>query len=411
MRGDTGALFHRYERSFTMTQIDFRNEADAQRETLIERRRDFHRHPELGFEEVRTAGIVAKTLHDLGLEVQTGVGKTGVVAMLEGAHDGPTVLLRADMDALPVQELNTTDYASTVPGKMHACGHDGHTSILLGVAELLSSHRDQMAGRVKFVFQPAEEIGEGARAMIKDGVLTDPAPDVSLGLHLWNGLPYGTVAVTEGPFMAGASIFDVVITGKGGHAALPNATVDPVVCAAQLVTALQTIVSRNVDPLSTAVLSVTYVRAGDAYNVIPESVRLRGTIRAFTHEVRDQVITRLHAVSESVAAAMGCTAEVTVAHNTDPVINDETTARRIYDTLVPVVGAENIETRYQTVAAEDMSFLMTDIPGTYFFVGARDRTVAGDYGHHHPRFSFDEEALPLAVALLSAAAAAYVMPE
>ncbi len=394
-----------------MTQIDFRAEAEAKRDQLVARRRDFHRYPEIAFEEVRTAGIVAQTLRDLGMEVQIGVGKTGVVAILEGAHDGPTVLVRSDMDALPVHEANSSDYVSTAPGKMHACGHDGHMTVLLGVAELLAARRDDMAGRVKFVFQPAEETGEGALAMVKDGVLTDPAPDVSLGLHLWNSIPYGVVSVAEGPVMAGASIFDIIITGKGGHAALPQLSVDPIVCAAQVVSALQTIVSRDIDPLDTAVLSVTYVRAGDAYNVTPEDVRMRGTIRAFKHEVRDTVIQRMHEIAESIAAGMGCTADVKVAHNTEPVVNDPAVARRLQDVIEPIVGSENLDRRYQTLAAEDMSFLMSDVPGTYFFVGARDRQVEGYFGHHHPRFSIDEEALPLAVAVMSSAIASYVLPE
>jgi amidohydrolase len=394
-----------------MTQIDFKAEAAANRARLVERRRDFHRYPEIAFEEVRTAGIVAQTLRDLGMEVQTGVGKTGVVAILEGAHDGPTVLVRSDMDALPVHEDNDTDYVSTAAGKMHACGHDGHMTVLLGVAELLASRRDAMAGRVKFVFQPAEETGEGALAMVRDGVLADPVPDVSLGLHLWNPLPFGLVSVAEGPVMAGASIFDIIITGKGGHAAQPHLSIDPIVCAAQVVTALQSIVSRDIDPLDTAVLSVTYVRAGDAYNVTPERVHMRGTIRAFTHEVRDTVIQRMHDIAESTAKGMGCSAEVRVAHNTDPVINDPEVAKQLQAVFEPLVGSEHLDTRYQTLAAEDMSFLMENIPGTYFFVGARDRTVEGYYGHHHPRFSLDEDALPLAVALMSAAIASYVLPE
>jgi amidohydrolase len=394
-----------------MTPIDFKAEANALRDRLIERRRDFHRHPEIAFEEVRTAGIVAQTLRDLGMEVQQGVGKTGVVGILEGAHDGPTILLRADMDALPVQEENSTDYASTVPGKMHACGHDGHTSVMLGVAELLSAHRDKMAGRIKFTFQPAEEIGEGALAMINDGVLSEPRPDLSLGLHLWNELPYGQVAVTDGPFMAGASIFDLIITGKGGHAALPQLSVDPIVCAAQVVSALQNIVSRNVAPLESAVISVTYVRAGDAYNVTPETVRMRGTIRTFTHDVRDKVIQRMHEVVESVAKGMGCRGELIVQHNTEPVINDAGVAQQLQTVFEPLVGTDNLQTRYQTLAAEDMAYLMTDVPGTYFFVGARDRTVDGYYGHHHPRFSIDEEALPLATALMASAVASYLIPE
>jgi len=246
------------------------------------------------------------------LEVQTGIGKTGVVAILEGAHDGPTVLVRADMDALPILEENTFAYASTTPGKMHACGHDGHTTIGLGVAKLLSKHRDQIAGCVKFVFQPAEEIVEGAKAMIADGVLNSPHPDLTLGLHLWNSMPLGKLGVGEGAVMAGSSTFTLKIVGKGGHAALPNAGLDPVVCAAQMITALQTVVSRNVDPLDSAVISVTRVQTGTAYNIIPQDAELWGTIRTFKLEVRDLVERRMREITNGIAQAMGCTATLEV---------------------------------------------------------------------------------------------------
>ncbi len=391
--------------------IDFQSQATALRDELIARRRDFHRHPELGFEEQRTANIVAQELNNLGLEVQSGVGKTGVVAILEGAHDGPTVLVRADMDALPVLEANDVPYASTIPGKMHACGHDGHTAIALGVAKLLSGQRDQIAGRVKFVFQPAEEIGKGAKAMIADGVLRDPKPDVSVGLHLWNALPLGEVGVAEGPVMAGASTFDLRITGKGGHAAQPHLNVDPIVCAAQLITAFQTIVSRSVDPMQGAVLSVTYVRAGEAYNVIPQDVLIKGTFRMFASEVRDLLVRRMHELTESVCVAMGCKGELTISHETDAVINHPDVSTRLQETFRPIVGEEGLNRSFRMMTSEDVSYLMTDIPGMYFFVGARDETADAYYGHHHPKFSFDEEALPLGVALLSAAVASYVIPE
>ncbi|MDQ7035744.1 MAG: M20 family metallopeptidase, partial [Anaerolineae bacterium] len=217
--------------------IDFRAIAEAMREELVARRRDFHQHPETAFEEVRTAGIVAKELQQLGLEVQTGVGKTGVIGILDGDKEGPTVLVRADMDALPVTEANETDYVSQTAGKMHACGHDGHTAVALGVAKLFSQHRDKLKGRIKFVFQPAEEIGAGAKAMIADGALQNPKPDVSLGLHLWNSVPLGKVGIADGPIMAAPSIFEITIHGKGGHGAMPDETIDPLVCAAQMVMA------------------------------------------------------------------------------------------------------------------------------------------------------------------------------
>lgn len=381
------------------------------RDELIARRRDLHQHPELGFEEIRTSGIVARELSELGLEVQTGVGKTGVIGILEGAYDGPTVLLRADMDALPIVEENKTEFMSQSAGKMHACGHDGHTSIALGVAKVLSQHRDQMAGRVKFVFQPAEEIARGAAAMVSDGALTHPQPDVTVGLHLWNSLPYGTLGVASGPVMASASNFTVKITGKGGHAASPHVSIDPIVCAAQMITLLQTIVSRNVDPFETAVVSVTQVRAGDAHNIIPQFAEMVGTIRTFRLSVRDQVVQRFQEIVENTAKACGCIGEVTFTHLTKPVINHDEVSARLRTLFKQVEPSLVLDQTVRTMGAEDVSEFMADIPGMYFFLGAADQTQDAYYGHHHPRFSFDEAALPLGVALLSSAVASYVLPD
>jgi len=321
------------------------------------------------------------------------------------------VLLRADMDALPILEENQTDYASQTPGKMHACGHDGHTTIALGVAKLLTPLRDQIAGRVKFVFQPAEEVGKGALAMVADGAMLTPRPDVSVGLHLWNSLPFGMVGVADGPVMSGASIFALRVTGKGGHAASPQHNVDPVVCAAQIVLAFQTIITRNLDPLDNAVISVTTLRAGEAYNVIPQFVDMRGTFRYFKLEVRDLIVQRMTAIAESIAAAMGCTAELNVEHLTKPVINHPEVSARLRQTFAPLVGEKALDPTVRTMGSEDVSEFMDDVPGMYFMLGAKDETADAYYGHHHPRFSFDENALPLGVELLSAAVAAYVLTD
>lgn len=394
-----------------MTNIDFQAEAAALHDELIARRRDFHQHPELAFEEFRTSGIVAEELNRLGLEVQTGVGKTGVVGILEGAQDGPTVLVRADMDALPILEENGFAYASSVPGKMHACGHDGHTTIGLGVAKVLSQHRDQIAGRIKFVFQPAEEIVGGARAMVEDGVLQDPRPDVSLGLHLWNGMPLGKLGVADGPVMAGSSTFTIKITGKGGHAASPHESIDPIVCGAHVITALQSIVSRNLRPLDSAVISVTRMDAGTAFNIIPQFAELRGTVRTFKLEVRDLVERRMHEVSQGIASAMGCTAELSMTHNVLPVANHPEVSERLRTIFRDYMGDGALDVNERTMGSEDVGLFMTDIPGMYFFLGAQVPDQDSYYGHHHPRFDFDENALPLGVALMSAAVAEYVLPK
>jgi amidohydrolase len=391
--------------------VDFVARAQGMKELLIQRRRDFHAYPELAFEEYRTAGIVADTLQQLGLEVQTGIGNTGVVGILEGAHEGPTVLIRADMDALPIIEETGLPYASTVSGKMHACGHDGHTAIALGVAQLLADERERMAGRIKFVFQPAEEIGLGAKAMIADGTMSDPRPDVSIGLHLWNSLPLGVVGAPDGPLMAGASVFNMTIHGKGGHAAAPHLGRDPVVCAAYLITQLQTITSRSVDPLESAVISVTMIHAGTADNIIPEIVELKGTIRTFKPAVRELVMARISAIVELTCRAMECEGTFTIVHETEPVINAPEVGAKLRAVFDQTAGVDKIDTTLTTMGAEDMGFFMQDVPGMYFFVGAADPTADSYYGHHHPRFTINEDSLPLGVALLTAAAAVYVLPD
>ncbi|MGF1504637.1 MAG: M20 family metallopeptidase [Anaerolineae bacterium] len=376
---------------------------------MVERRRDFHQHPELAFEEVRTAGIVAETLNGLGLEVQTGVGKTGVVGILEGAQDGPTLLIRADMDALPIHEETDADYASKTAGKMHACGHDGHTTIALTAARLLNDRRAAIKGRVKFVFQPAEEIGEGAEAMIADGALDNPRPDFSIGLHLWNDLPVGTVGVTAGPSMSAAARFTITVTGSGGHGAQPHKTVDPIVAAAQIVSALQAIVSRNTDPLEAAVVTVGAINGGEAFNVIPPTVTLKGTIRTYRPEVEAMVYRRVHEIAEGVGQAMGCTVDTSIASMTKAVNNHPEVSERVREVAERVVGAQNVRTDVRTMGSEDVSLFMDDIPGCYFFVGSANAEHGLDAPHHHPAFDIDEESLVIGAAMLAEVAASYLI--
>ncbi|MCB9437016.1 MAG: amidohydrolase [Anaerolineales bacterium] len=386
----------------------FQAETENLREQLIAWRRDFHRHPEIAFEETRTAGIVAQRLNELGLEVQTGVGKTGVVGILEGAADGPTVLVRADMDALPIQEVNDVPYRSEKPNTMHACGHDAHTAIALGVATLLAQHREQLAGRVKFVFQPAEEIGEGAKAMIDDGVLTYPTPDVAVGLHVWNTLPVGQVAVTDGPAMAGVDSFRMQITGSGGHAAEPQQTRDPVIAAAHIMTAAQTIVSRNVRALDAAVVSFTRMMGGDAFNVIPDSVELWGTLRNFSAEIRDILIERLGQIAQGVAQGFECTVDLEIARTLPPLINDSNIGERLRQGFASIRPDLTVVDDLRTMGAEDMGLFLRAVPGVYFFVGSANSQRGFDFPHHHPRFDIDEEALTIGTSLLTSAVADYV---
>jgi amidohydrolase len=372
-------------------------------------RRDFHMHPELGFHEVRTAGIVARELQALDMEVTTGIARTGVVGLLEGGGPGPVILVRFDMDALPVTEETGAPYASTNPGKMHACGHDGHTAIGLTVARLLHAHREELAGTVKFVFQPAEEgtCGEeigGAEMMIREGVLANPKPDLALALHLWNEKPLGWVHVAQGAVMAGAEEFKITVTGVGGHGAIPHQTVDPVLAASQIVSALQSITSRNVAPLQAAVVSVTMIHGGEAFNVIPPRVEMEGTIRTFELSVRETVLRRFEEIVQGVATAMGCTAEVSLKRLTPAMINADEIARRVQESARRVLPDADLDTSgHLTMGAEDMAFMLEQVPGCYFFVGSANDEKKLNFGHHHPKFDFDEAALPRAAALMAEA--------
>lgn len=389
---------------------DFQRQASQLREEMIARRRELHQHPELGFEEGYTAGVVAESLQKLGLEVQTGVGKTGVVGLLEGDQAGPTVMLRADMDALPIQEENDVPYASQIVGKMHACGHDGHTTILLAVAKMLAQYRSQMRGRVKFVFQPAEELGLGAAAMIEDGVLENPVPDVCLGLHLWNEAAVGEVLVTGGAIMAGADSFHVEIRGQGGHAALPDRTHDPIIAMVNTISALQTIVSRNVPPLDTAVISVTQVQAGTAVNIIPEQAAFHGTIRTYHSQVRDLILNRMSTIIRQSAEMMGCQASVSYEQLSLPVINAEDLAADLLRFFQRTAPQLRYVDNYRVMGAEDFAFFLDRIPGVFFFVGSANAERKLHYPHHHPRFDFDEDALVIGASLLASAAAHQVLP-
>lgn len=379
-------------------------------------RRDFHKHPELGYQEVRTGGIVAKELEALGLEVTKGVGKTGVVGLLEGKKPGPTILLRFDMDALPITEDTGAEYASTNPGVMHACGHDGHTAIGLTVAKILNEYKDKLAGNIKFCFQPSEEgtngeeIG-GALMMMRDGVLENPKVEKTLSLHLWNEEPLGWIHVGEGPVFAGAELFIVKLTGKGGHGALPHTTVDPVAAAAQIVTALQTIVSRNIEPLKPAVVSVTSIHAGTTFNVIPQTAELSGTIRTFDLEVRKTVLERFEQIVHNTAQAMNCKAEITIKQVTATVINNGEVTSSVFQTAQALFPKDDIHTHpYVTMGAEDMGYMQEKADGCYFLIGSANAERNLNYNHHHPKFDFDERALVNGVALMASAAADLLKP-
>ncbi|MCO5210519.1 MAG: amidohydrolase [Caldilinea sp.] len=398
-----------------MQQIDsFKRAADALQPKLVAWRRDFHMHPELGFEEVRTAGIVADHLRGLGLEVSTGVGKTGVVAMVEPdavAENAPTVMLRFDMDALPILEANDVPYRSTVDGVMHACGHDGHTAVGMGVAQVLTGIRNDLPGRVKLVFQPAEEGLGGAQAMIADGALEGPKPAAAFGLHLWSRMPLDQIVVQEGPLMAGADKIHLVVHGVGGHGAMPHETVDAVVVASEIVLAWQTIVSRTVSPTEPAVVTVGSFHAGSAANVIAGRAELSGSIRSFSIETRDLLVRRLREIAEGICAAHNARCEFTFTAGVLPTINSAAGAALMRDVAASLVGAEQVGTMTPAMVGEDMSEFLMRAPGCYVLVGANDPDGPLNSPHHSPTFDFDERMLSTGVALLAATAVEYLQRE
>ncbi len=387
---------------------DFRQEAEIIFDELVHYRRDFHRYPELGFQETRTAGIVAESLSSMGLKVQAGIGKTGVIGLLEGLRDGPTVLLRFDMDALPVEEENEVDYASQTIGLMHACGHDGHMAVGLGVARVLAGYRNQIAGKVKFLFQPAEEGLGGALAVMADRALENPKPDVAMALHLWNNIPIGQIRVTTGPTMAASSIFTLTVKGKGGHGAAPHKSVDPILAAAHIVAALQSIVSRNVDPLQSVVVTVGQISAGTTFNVIPEEAELKGTVRSYNNELHRLAYRRLLEMAQNMAAAFRCSATMETVAIVPTVVNASEPAAAVREAATAIVGEENVIVG-QTMEAEDMGFILEEVPGCYFFVGSANDEIGLNYPHHHPRFDFDERAMIYGVATMAQATAHYVL--
>lgn len=374
--------------------------ADSMRET----RRDLHRYPELGFQEVRTAGIVAERLSRLGYTVRTGLGKTGVTGFRKGGKPGKTVLLRADMDALPIEEKTGASYASRHAGVMHACGHDAHTAMLLTAAEVLAREMPARAGNLFLVFQPAEELLVGAPAMLRDGALDGVAADAGFAVHLMNRLPAGTVAVRSGAVMTSADKLEVVVTGRGGHGANPHHAVDPIVAAAQVITALQTLVSRETPPLMTAVLSVTTLKAGTAFNIIPDTVEMTGTLRCFDAGLREKLLASLQRTAQGVASALRCTAEVQSEFLTPACINDPTVTQLTRTAAARIVGADRVVERDPLTGSDDVAYFWQQVPGCYAFVGSGRADGSPSAAGHNAKFDLDESALPIGAELLVQAA-------
>ena len=365
-------------------------------------RREIHAHPELAYEEQRTADLVAASLERWGIRVHRGLGGTGVVGIIEGRTSaGRTIGLRADMDALPMQETNKFPHASRHEGKMHGCGHDGHTAMLLNAAHYLAEHRD-FDGIVYVIFQPAEEGGAGARRMIEDGLFSLFPMDAVFGMHNWPSLPFGTFGLTSGPIMASSNRFDIVIRGKGAHAGMPNLGIDPVVAAIQVAQSLQTIITRNRNPLDSAVLSITQIHAGSAYNVIPNEAVLRGTVRTFTLETLDLIERRMREIAQHTATAMDCEAEFAFERLYPPTINHEKEAAFCARVMESIVGPERVQERVQpSMGAEDFAFMLLEVPGCYVWIGngSGDHRLAGHglgpCNLHNGSYDFNDALLPL----------------
>ena len=363
-------------------------------------RRDIHAHPELCFEEARTADVVAQKLTEWGIPIHRGMGTTGVVGIVKNGSSGRAIGLRADMDALPMQEFNTFSHTSQHPGKMHACGHDGHTAMLLAAAQHFSRHRD-FDGTVYLIFQPAEEGGGGAREMMKDGLFEKFPMEAVFGMHNWPGSEVGKFAISPGPVMASSNEFKITIRGKGGHAAMPHTGLDPVPVACQMVQAFQTIISRNKKPIDAGVVSVTMIHAGEATNVIPDSCELQGTVRTFSIEVLDLIEQRMKQIAEHTCAAFDMQCEFEFVRNYPPTINSVKEAGFARQVMASIVGADNVAEQEPTMGAEDFSYMLLAKPGCYSFIG-NGEGAHRDIGHgggpctlHNPSYDFNDDLIPL----------------
>ncbi|WP_339256331.1 M20 family metallopeptidase [Paenibacillus sp. FSL R5-0749] len=373
---------------------------------MVEWRRHLHRNPEVSFHEEKTSSFVADMLESFGVEVRRHVGGHGVIGTIRGDKPGPVVMLRADMDALPIQDEKNIEYASQQAGAMHACGHDGHISILLGTALYFSRHKQEIRGEIRFLFQPAEELlPGGAVQVIADGALE--GVDVIYGIHLWTPLPVGVVASKAGPMMAAADDFYIEIKGKGGHGGMPQSTIDSLIAGSALVMQLQTVVSRSVDPLQPAVLTIGTMQAGSAQNVIAEQCKMSGTVRTFDEETRNVMKERVLTMVDQTGTAYGAETQVKYIMGYPPVVNDEQETARFFREATELFGAERVQASPMLMPAEDFAYYLQKVPGCFMFVGAGNPDKNAIYPHHHPMFDFDEDAMQTAVRLFIAMAKGY----
>lgn len=395
-----------------MAQDELKAEIAARHGELVELRRYFHERPETAFEERETAREIAERLRRSGLEVMEGVGKTGVVGLLRGeAGPGKTLLVRADIDALPVTEANDAPYRSRNQGKMHACGHDAHIAIALTLADVLGRHRGELAGNVKFAFQPAEELAAGAKPMIADGVMRDPEVDGVIGLHIWSQTPVGDVAIQEGPFFASADHVVLRVRGRGGHGAMPHLNVDPLVAAAQIVVALQTLISREISPFHPAVITFGSIHGGTASNVTADEVELQGTVRAYDVADRDHLLRRIEEVAGGIAGALRAKAELTMKEGIPACVNDPEMTALVRRAAEATAGEQHISRGDQRQSvSDDMALFLRAVPGCYFLLGAGNADKGFTAPHHSAHFDIDEDALPIGVEVMARAALEYLNP-
>ncbi|MHA6253116.1 amidohydrolase [Oceanobacillus sp. CAU 1775] len=379
-----------------MNLATLKKEAEKINEEVIGWRRHLHQYPEVAFQEVETSQFVYDTLQSFGNLEVTRPTKTSVMARLIGSEEGKTIAVRADIDALPVKEENDFDFISKNEGAMHACGHDGHTAILLGAAKILSKKQDEIKGEIRFLFQHAEEVFPGgALEMVDAGVME--GVDAIIGNHLWSPLEAGKISVSRGPVMAAADTFQIKIKGNAGHAGVPHTSVDAITTAAQVVTNLQQIVARNIDPLDSLVVSITKIHGGTAMNVLPGSVEIAGTVRLYNMALRDTAKTRMEQIVKGITEAHGASYKFIYNDGPAAVINDDTLADTVKDAAIELFGEDAVVSDKPNMTAEDFSGFLTEAPGVYFFTGVRDENKGTDYPHHHSMFDIDEEQLNKAV--------------
>jgi len=380
---------------------DIKEKIAGMKDWLIETRRTLHMNPELGFEEVETAKLVAGYLEKFGLQVKTGMAKTGVIGLLKGGKPGKTVAIRADMDALPIEEANQVPYRSKVKGKMHACGHDGHVTILLGVARLFSSMRNQVQGNIKWIFQPAEEGGGGGRVLTEEGVLENPKVDAIFGAHLFPDLKIGKVGIHEKEGLAATDRFVIKMIGRGAHGAYPHLSRDPILAAGHLITQIHSIVSRNINPLDSAVVTIGKVSGGTAFNIIPDETEILGTVRSLNQKVREELKSRMEQLTQGVAKSFGVDYDFDFQYGYPALINDPEMSRLVAAACAKGIGKENVEFIRPSMGGEDFAYYLEKVPGSFFRLGCRNEAKGIVNPFHSSRFDIDEDVLPFGVEMFA----------